>query len=567
MKKISKVVAVSLAAMTMSIGLAACKGGKGASEYVYDYTISDKKLTYTFYGSMNAFKNQEGDTVLPEIEKKFNVKIKLQSGGTDWRKKLATQMNSGKNIPDVFFSIPDETNLVNWIDNDCVVPLNGYLDKIEEETGTSALKNLLNTQQLKKSTVIDGTNYFLPQTTGISNHVLVVRKDWMKQWAQARGYAADYEPVGITQFTDMLSYFHTDIVVTDKSGNRQVVYGLGLNNNFDFTEGFLSAFGISPSYTKGADGTYKLSVFDEKYDNYVNWLKTGHDSGYIIKDFYSQTEADTSSAFTAQKIGAYICTNGGTYTNVEAVAEFQYENLGADAVTMINFPSSDPDASGNVQYAGSPVGDQYYYGGYSISYTAKEPYRLAKILDYIASEEGQTLLTWGIKDKHYSVDATGKKYISDENLNTRETECAIAFDMKQPVLVADETVLTDRRSDSLYALAGALFPMKCKVVDGQLVYDVEYSLLFRDGAEQKANDEYLVGLAKENKINWRLPTFLINDSKILQTSRECLDYAMNYTVNVASGQYTKEDQLSKLNTYLASKDIDAVYKYLQENDK
>ncbi len=568
MKKMIKVASMAFATMFCAGAVVGCGGGGGTGggstaggDYEYDYTISDQKLNYTFYGSLSAFSEIQKNTILEEIEKKFNVNIRLENGGNDFRKKLATQMNSGKNIPDVFFTIPDETSLVSWVEDDCVVPLNGYLNKIEEETGKSELKDMLNTAQLKNTTTINGINYFYPQITGISNHMLVVRKDWMKKWAAARNKAADYEPVGITEFTDMLQYFHDEDPDGDGVDNT---YGLGLNNNYDFTEAFMSAFGVTPSYVKKSDGSYTLSVFDEKYENFVNWLKNGNDKGYIQKDFFAKTESDSANGFTGGKIGAYVCINGGTYTNIEASAEYQFM-LGEDVVTAINFPSSDDGA-----YAGTPVGDQYYWGGYCISYTAKEPYRLAKILDYIASAEGQTLLSWGVKDKHYSVDAQGNKIITAENLAAREADNPILFHMKQPVEIKDANsplYAEARRSDGRGDLGYAFTPMAYKVENGQLLYNVDYSLLFRNGAEQKAFDENLVNLAKQNKVNYRLPTFLISDAKIIEASRKCLDHAKNYTINIASGQYTQAEELTKLNTYLASENIEKVYTYLKENDK
>ncbi|KHF36258.1 hypothetical protein CM49_01571 [Paenibacillus sp. P1XP2] len=67
--------------------------------------------------------------------------------------------------------------------------------------------------------------------------------------------------------------------------------------------------------------------------------------------------------------------------------------------------------------------------GIGISKDCKDPVRAIKFLDYLASDEGQVLLNWGIEGKHYKVE-NGKrvipKEISDRKVNdatnfTKET--------------------------------------------------------------------------------------------------------------------------------------------------
>ncbi len=71
-----------------------------------------------------------------------------------------------------------------------------------------------------------------------------------------------------------------------------------------------------------------------------------------------------------------------------------------------------------------------FRGGYGIGITTacKDPVRVIKFLDYLASEEGQILVNWGIKGKHYDV-ANGKRVIPEalndmkinDNTNFRKT--------------------------------------------------------------------------------------------------------------------------------------------------
>ncbi len=554
MKKFFRALAILIAAVT-AFCATGCGGTDFTLEYEYDYTVSDKKLNYSFYGTVSAFNRKDNDTVIEEIEKKFNVKIDLQFGSAnDWRKQLSTYVNSDKNVPDMFFGVPDESYFSDWVDKGLIVPYNGYVDKIEEENGSSNLKNIFNAEQLKYTTVMNGTNYFVPQVIDISNHFLVVRKDWMVKWATLRGKTepATYEPKTISEFTDMLRYFQNG----DPDGNGQNdTFGLGLNNNFDFTEAFLSAFGVSPSYTLNSDGTYTLSALTQGYDNFINWMSAGNkdtgsdmeNGGYILKSFYTFTESDVRSKFEGGTVGALVMTGNFSYTNEVDVVTTDIK--GAE-LANIPFPSSD---DGN--FVGSPVGDSFYYGGWCISKNAKEPYRLVKILDYIFGEEGQELFSWGVKDVHYSVGENGEKYLTTDNLDNRYDSMAFA----------DRTPKTNKSQfNGPYTLGMNLYPAYFKVVDGKIVINNPYDLYYNGGEAQKKHDAYMKKLYDDNTANYRQPRFLLSDTEMSEISIACLDYAKNYTINVIGGNKSQAEAKADLDKQCNGKKISKLYDYMEE---
>ena len=56
--------------------------------------------------------------------------------------------------------------------------------------------------------------------------------------------------------------------------------------------------------------------------------------------------------------------------------------------------------------------------GISITKSAKDPVRIIKFLDFLASDEGQVLLNWGIEGKHYKVE-NGKRVIPEDILKRK----------------------------------------------------------------------------------------------------------------------------------------------------
>lgn len=554
MKKLFKTLAILIAAVT-AFCATGC-GNRSSREYEYDYTISDKKITYTFYGANQAFSRKTNDTVIEEVEKKFNVQIKLQDGSAnDWRKQLSAFVNSDKNVPDMFFGVPDESYFSDWTDKGLIVPYNGYVNKLEEETGSSNLKNIFNAEQLKNTTVINGTNYFVPQVVDISNHFLVVRKDWMTKWATLREKENPdtYEPTTISEFTDMLRYFQNG----DPDANGKAdTFGLGLSNNFDFTEGFLSAFGVSPSFVLNSDGTYTLSAMTEGYDKFVDWLTIGNkdsgsdteNGGYILKSFYTYTESDVKSKFEGGMIGAIVMTGNFSYTNEVDVVETRISDA---KLVNIAYPSSYDG-----KYVGSPVGDSFYYGGWCISKNAEEPYRLVKILDYIFGEEGQDLFSWGIKGEHYSVNESGEKYLSKDNLDKRYATEAFA----------NRTPQTDAyQYNGPYTLGMNLYPAYFKVVDGKLVINNPYGLYLNGGDAQQKHDAYMKKLYEDGTANYRQPRFLLSDTDMAEISIACLDYAKNYTINVVGGK-SKDEAKGNLQSQCNAKGISKLYDYMKEQN-
>lgn len=549
-----KAMAILLSVALLTSTAVSCKSGESGSSYTEDYTWSDEKLTYTFYGSQPIFTNTSKDKVIQTIEEKFNVTIKLNYS-TEWESRLSTIVNSNKNVPDVLFAIPDGTSFPMWAEKGYIVPFNNYLDKLEADgkavsaDGTSNLKTLLSAEHVKNAAV-GGQYYFAPQMTGVSNHVLIVRKDWMRDWAVSKDKAEDYYPVTLSEFTDMLTYFHTE----NKGNYSDGTFGLGLNENFDFTEDFLSAFGISPSYTKKEDGTYVLSAQTAEYDDYIEWLNNGTSEGYIYPYFGGVTESTTADNFKAGKIGAFVTTCNYTLTNMIATMETDYKT----EATFIPFPSSDDG-----KYVGSPVGDQYYWGGYCVSVNAKEPYRLLAILDYMMGEEGQELLTWGVEGTYYTKNEDGTRTITEENFANRNADGG-----KSLFITPNNYDMSASAAYGEYNLGTAISPLKFKVENGKVKYNTPYELMYNGGAEQKRYDEYVTGLEEAGNVNWRQPEFLIDKYKISTISIACLDYAKTYTIQAACGSKDKIDSFkTEMERSCSSKGLDSVLKYLSDSAK
>ena len=262
MKKFIAIILGLISALTV---FAAC--GPVAKGLDYDFSETDKTINYKLFSvGFQQFEGLENDRVLKFLENKFNVKLEIMGASESaWENRLSTEIFDG-NTPDLFFSLPHTAAYSDYIRKEIITDLNPYVEKAEAKN----LQAMFNTEQFKKSILIEGKNYFIPKVTGISNHTLYVRKDWMNLWNEDRGAVKDTVPATLTEFTSMLQYF----VDENLSGGRKT-YGLSLCKNIDYYKDFMGTFGVIPDYYKDKNGNHQLSALTDEYKSMMEWFKTG----------------------------------------------------------------------------------------------------------------------------------------------------------------------------------------------------------------------------------------------------------------------------------------------------
>ena len=187
MKKLTKFFAVSLATLTTFGALAGCSSNS-LGELEHDFTESDKKIEYTFFSTnWQDYEGATKDRIIKHIEDKFNVDITITgASGSTWTDRLAAEIADNE-TPDLFFALPDTSTITDYIKKQVITDLNPYIEK----ANATNLQQILNTEQYKETTLINGKNYFVPQSVGYTTRVLLVRKDWMRKWNESLGKTGD----------------------------------------------------------------------------------------------------------------------------------------------------------------------------------------------------------------------------------------------------------------------------------------------------------------------------------------------------------------------------------------
>ncbi|MGF7048294.1 putative aldouronate transport system substrate-binding protein [Paenibacillus sp. DS2015] len=179
-------------------------------------------------------------------------------------------------------------------------------------------------------------------------------------------------------------------------------------------------------YTTGApdDGEYFINpeTFEAQLHykrpeekEYFRWLNHMYNVGLLDKDSFVQKSDQYKSKIASGRVLGLIDQEWG-YSD----AENALKSAGKPERSYAHFPvtiSSEYKDHG-FQSTGFMAG-----WGVGITENCEDPVRAIKFLDYLASDEGQVLLNWGIEGKHYNVE-DGKRVIPADVLDQKSNDNA-----------------------------------------------------------------------------------------------------------------------------------------------
>lgn len=131
-------------------------------------------------------------------------------------------------------------------------------------------------------------------------------------------------------------------------------------------------------------------------------------------EFVNNTGDEKISKFVTGKCGIMMHNAVSGYNKV--LNKFKEVN-GTSEITYFAPPKGDTGKSGQRGGFG-----YYCFTAINADVSATERERLLALLDYLMSEEGQTLMLYGVKGEHYDVDGSGKRRQSSRKDRGRGTE-------------------------------------------------------------------------------------------------------------------------------------------------
>lgn len=412
-KRISLLLSIMMVAMFV---LAACGGGdsknnaNGGKDSSGTDAQQEEKLepmTITFYSAdSNANWVNMQDAVGKKLTEKTGITIQAEFAVDGSNQKLPLMVASGE-YPDLVFAKGD-ANL--FVDAGAFLDLT---DLIEEHAPNIKKVYGEYMSRLKWSND-DEAIYVLPTLAAVDNQML-----------DAGGtFQIQHEVLKELGYPELKTVKDYEKALKDYAEKYPTIDGqptIPLTLNADGWRIMISV--TNPAFiATGAsdDGEYyidletveaKLHYKRPEEKEYFRWLNHMNATGLLDQETFVQKTDQYEAKISSGRVLGVIDQEWGFSNATNALRSSGKENR-----TYARFPIQLDESTKDATFQ-----DTGYVAGWGvgISTSAKDPVRIIKFLDYLASEEGQVLMNWGIEGEHYNV-VDGKRVIP-EDVQERKT--------------------------------------------------------------------------------------------------------------------------------------------------
>lgn len=405
-----------LAALMLSSGLllTACGGGNNAKESGANAgtdagkataaatDILDAKAKITWLNILQTASTPTGP-ILDKIEEATNTEIEFSwIPDASKEERLNTSLASNSLADIVTITILDNSSVRNALKAGMFWEVSPYLDefpnlaKISQDTRTSAS--------------IAGKLYGVPIQKSLARNGVVIRKDWL-----------DKLGLQIPKTTDELMEVAKAFTEKDPDGNGKKDT-TGFMDRSDLVYGAfktLSSYFGTPNYWNVDDTGKMTPEFEtESYIQTMDYMKALFDGGYINQDFAVTAKTDQQQNFAQGKAGIYV---GALFDskNLLNLAKGIQDDM--DLIMVNDITSTGNEADRAIWAGNNGIGGLLSFPKSEVK-DENELRRLLKFVNDLMSEDVYGLMTYGIKDVHYTIDAEQAVTIKDQDLWKQEVQ-------------------------------------------------------------------------------------------------------------------------------------------------
>ena len=345
------------------------------------------------------------------VTNKFNLKVTVKNGdGQSWEDNLNLNIQTGR-IPDLFVCYgPDRPKQYKkWVEQEILLPISDY---VSETKHANIYKRLQDNPGPLSLSYCNGKQYSIPISTFGSDHALYIRTDWLKnvnakpKFDGEPNFTEDSNRFNLTGPKTMEEFYYVCKAFTEQDPDNNPN-----NATYGFTTGEENLWFTNFAFYAFDEGGFHDRILDKSENVYVDsWIADGskeavrfynklYKEGLIDPEFIANTNDDKVDKFISGKAGIMMTNGISGYNYIYN----QYEKVNHNhEFTFFAAPKGPTGLSG---IRGSH--DSYCYTAISSSVTANERERLLSLLDWMMSEEGEMIMTYGIKGVHYDEDANG----------------------------------------------------------------------------------------------------------------------------------------------------------------
>lgn len=376
-----------IAALVLGITMAAAMFAGCGNQQSTEQTQTDaaEPVTLTFFDK-NSGSNTFDDAIAMAIQEKTGVTIQVENPTGDPLEKL-NLMLTGQNYPDIVLMDRGNEIVTRYIEAGALIPLNDLIDEY-----APGIKEMYG-DVLNKSRYTDGNNYYLNNWYGVDPDAsagVLMRKDLLAEIV-GEERANSTEPFTQTEYLDILRQFKEKYPTID--GKESIALTLDAESkNYEGT--LYGMYGLKTYDVNGEEIQHRAK--SEKYKEAVAFMNTMYTEGLLDKEWVvnkkEQWTQKLSSGNVFSTFASYWDTDGvnaSLASTAGSEAQFYSYKVVADGV----------DASETTYNGRSTLG----WDAIGITSNCKNPEAAIKLMDFLASEEGQYLLLWGIEGEHWDM--------------------------------------------------------------------------------------------------------------------------------------------------------------------
>lgn len=355
-----------------------------------------------FIGDADVACNRSDTPVIREMEKKTNTKLNfIESPKGQADQKVALLIAGGE--------MPDITNILsinianNYAINGAFIPLDDQFDK-----SLPNAKKRIPIDVMKMLKASDGKVYSLPLFRDIGSKSIFIREDWLKKLNMKM-------PETLDEYYEVLKAFK----MNDPDGNgKNDTYGLSID---DYAE-FVAPFGIPvDDWIIDENGLAVRSSVTPKMKEAIAFAQKLFKEGIIDPEFATQNaqRRDEKSINSVYGVRTMYTTSAASQNmNIEKATS------GGKFVRM-TIPKAPGVTKGIIgsDYAIDGATKRIATNATCVSKSSKNLESCFKYLDWLFTDEGSRVVTYGIEGATYSMENNKPKfmpeYIGKENMGKR----------------------------------------------------------------------------------------------------------------------------------------------------
>lgn len=385
-----------------------------------EQTPDTTPITFTFYGAdAHPDWQKMQDEVGKEITKQTGVTLDAEFAVGDSSQKVALLATSGQ-YPDI---ISPKGDLSKLVDAEAMVDLTPLI----EEHAPNIKKMLGDQIKRLRYSEEDPAIYVIPTYGAVENIRMDLTGGFSLQHRAVK--EAGYPAIKTVQDFENVIKSYVEKHPKDENGNPTI----GLTLNADDWRTYISVTNPAVEATGMAgDGEWAIdpNTYEAKYHyrrpeekDYFKWLNHMWNIGLLDKESFVQKSDQYEAKIASGRVVGLIDADWGYGSARDALKkDGKFDQTYGYYPVMLSDQFKDNRAQPTGFMAGFGVG---------ITKNAKDPVRAIQFLDYLASEQAQVMINWGIEGKHY-VMKDGKRVVP-EDVQKRIIEDKNAFNKESGV--------------------------------------------------------------------------------------------------------------------------------------